>query len=113
MKSVYIIIILFTVTITAQSIDIKKTLIEGEFNLPNTVPALDYEDNLIYKTNATDYIPIKDEPFVEHVRIPLKINEQQRFQELSMKNYITIIYSQTSIDTIGNIPISQTSMGIL
>ena len=96
MKSLYIIIILFTVTITAQSIDIKKSLIEGEFNLPNTVPALDYEDNLIYKTNATDYIPLKDEPFVEHVRIPLTINEQQRFQELFITRLKYLVESKYS-----------------
>ena len=82
MRSIFTIIIILCIKISAQPVDIKNSLIDGKFKLPNTVPALNYEDNLIFKTNSSEYIPIKDEPFIEHVRSSLTINEQQQYQEL-------------------------------
>lgn len=82
MRAIFAIIIFLCINISAQPVDIKNSLISGKFKLPNTVPSLDYEDNLIYKTNASEYIPIKDEPFIEHVRSSLTMNEQQQVQDL-------------------------------
>jgi Two component regulator propeller len=82
MKSIFAIIVLLFITISAQHVEIKKSLIDGEIKLPNTAAALDYEDDLIYKTNASKYIPIKDESFVEHVRSVLNADEEQRFEKL-------------------------------
>ena len=82
MKTLVIVFFLLFVSIIAQSLEIKDNLIEGEFKLPNTVPALDYEDDIIYKTNASEYIPIKDEPFIEQIRSPINADEEIRLQEI-------------------------------
>ncbi len=42
--------------------------IDGDYKLPNLVPALDYDDDLELMTHATEYIPVQDTLFVEHVR---------------------------------------------
>lgn len=38
------------------------------YKLPNLLPALDYEDDEKFRTDATKYIPVKDDPFYEHVK---------------------------------------------
>jgi len=55
MKLIFAIILLISGTLSAQHVDIKNTLIEGEYKLPNLLPALNYEDDLIYKTSASEY----------------------------------------------------------
>ena len=80
MKSFFAIIFFASIIISAQHVDIKNTFIDGEYKLPNLVPALDYEDNLIYASNASEYIPVKDESFIEHVRNNLTSDEQQQIQ---------------------------------
>jgi len=86
MKSVFAIILLATITISAQKVNIKNTFIDGEYELPNLVPALDYEDDLIYKTNASEYIPVKDEEFIEHVRSNISKKEEENISELFTAN---------------------------
>ncbi len=61
--------------ISAQQVDIKRTFIEGEYKLPNRIAPLDYEDELIYRTDAGKYCPVKDEVFIEHVRSKLSEEE--------------------------------------
>ncbi len=68
--------------IAAQNVDIKNTLIDGEYKLPNVIAGLDYEDDQIYATNASKYIPVKDEVFVEHVRSKLSQPEKEKIEKL-------------------------------
>ncbi len=56
------------VNLFAQQPDIKKVFIEGKYKLPNRIAPLDYEDELIYRTDASKYCPVTDEVFTEHVR---------------------------------------------
>ncbi len=63
----------------AQQKDHFKT---GEYQLPNTVAPLDYEDHQVFRTNATDYIPIEDTTYSEHVRTPLGLQERVKVNEL-------------------------------
>ncbi|MCK5102697.1 MAG: hypothetical protein KAR17_07775, partial [Cyclobacteriaceae bacterium] len=82
MKSLFAILIFLPLTITAQEIDTRVTMIDGEYQLPNTVAPLDYADDLIYKTNASEYCPVNDEVFVEHVRKNLSQNEEQKINDI-------------------------------
>lgn len=86
MKSFFAVILLITCTISAQQVDIKNSIIDGEYKLPNIVPALDYEDDQIYKTDASGYIPVMDKEFVEHVRGNTTTRENQRIFELLASN---------------------------
>jgi hypothetical protein len=54
----------------------------GDYRLPNLVPALDYEDDLKFKTGASNYIPVKDIPFIEHIRVPVKKSEMENLKEI-------------------------------
>jgi len=62
----------------AQQIDIKNSFIEGKYKLPNNIAPLDYEDELIYRTDASKYCPVKDEAFIEHIRTPLTKEEEKK-----------------------------------
>lgn len=86
MKSLLAIILLASIAISAQSVDMKKTFIDGDYKLPNLVPALDYEDDLIYKTNASEYIPVSDSEFVEHVRSNISQKDKEKISELFISN---------------------------
>jgi len=81
MKSKFIVICLIYITVMAQHVDIKKTFIDGEYKLPNIVWSLDSEDDLEYKTNASQYCPVQDEEFVEHVRTEITGNENKEIEE--------------------------------
>ncbi|RLD86705.1 MAG: hypothetical protein DRJ07_00145 [Bacteroidetes bacterium] len=67
-----------TISVTAQQVDIKSSFIEGAYKFPNRIAPLDYEDELIYRTDASKYIPVKDESFIEHIRVNLTIEEEKR-----------------------------------
>ncbi|VAX27250.1 hypothetical protein MNBD_IGNAVI01-1631, partial [hydrothermal vent metagenome] len=88
MKLLFSITLFLSISINGQQVDIKNTLIEGEFKLPNVVAPLDYEDDQIYITNATEYIPVKDEIFIEHVRGKVSSDEQQKIENLFSNNSI-------------------------
>jgi len=81
-KSLFAILFLITTGITAQEVDIKNTFIDGNFQLPNSIAPLDYEDFLIYKTNASEYIPLKDKGFNEHVKVDLLKTEERKVASL-------------------------------
>ena len=49
-----------------------------EYKLPNNVPSLDNSDDTARLTNATQYIPLPDTPFIEHVRGKLSSDEEAR-----------------------------------
>ena len=86
MKFIFASIFFASIIITAQQVDIKNTFIEGKFKLPNTLPALSYEDNLIYETNASQYCPVKDEIFLEHVRVNLSQKEELKINDIFSSN---------------------------
>lgn len=81
-KKIIILLYLFSITGTAQNIDIKNTVVNGTIKLPNSIAPLDYEDFLIYKTDASKYLPVKDEIFVEHIRTSLAKNEKQNIRKI-------------------------------
>jgi len=56
--------------------------ITKEFKLPNVVPPLDYDDDLEAMTFASKYCPVKDEPFIEHVRGRLMADEAKKVRRL-------------------------------
>ena len=68
MKTLFTFILLSLSFIANDEVDIKNTIIEGEFKLPNSIAPLDYEDYLVLATNASTYTPVKDNYFIEHVR---------------------------------------------
>ena len=86
MKSFIAVILFITCTISAQQVDIKNTIIDGVYKLPNIVPALNYEDDQIFKTDASGYIPVMDEEFIEHVRSNITTKDSQRINELLASN---------------------------
>jgi len=71
---------------SAQEIDIKKTRIDGDFILPNSIAPLDYDDFIKFKTNASEYTPVKDEVFYEHVRVHLSPSEMKKIEKLFNSN---------------------------
>ncbi len=77
MKSLLIIILLLFLSTADKEVDIKNTLINGNYKLPNTIEPLDFDDFLLYKTSASKYIPVKDEAFPEHIRIELSQVERE------------------------------------
>lgn len=72
-----ILLFFITISVSAQLIDIKKTIIEGKFKLPNNIAAINYENELIYRLDASKYIPEKDENFLKHIRVNLKTEEKR------------------------------------
>lgn len=68
MKSLLIIILLLFLSTADKEVDIKNTLISGNYKLPNTIEPLDFDDYFIFKTNASKYIPVEDKSFQEDVR---------------------------------------------
>ncbi len=69
-------------SLLAQVENIKEVRIEGEFKLPNLIAPLDYEDEQIYRTDATSYIPVVDSPFIEHVRTTASADEIKRVSKI-------------------------------
>ncbi|MCC6488515.1 MAG: hypothetical protein IT364_13545 [Candidatus Hydrogenedentes bacterium] len=53
-----------------------------EYKLPNNVPSLDNSDDAARLTNATQYIPLPDTPFIEHVRGKMTSEEEARVAPL-------------------------------
>ncbi|MEQ8556173.1 MAG: two-component regulator propeller domain-containing protein [Cyclobacteriaceae bacterium] len=60
----------------SQSLDIKEVRIDGDFILPNTVPPLDYDSYFKFKTRSSEYIPVKDQSFIEHECTSISDSEQ-------------------------------------
>ncbi len=60
--------------------------VQGDFNLPNLIAPLDYEDFLEHKTNASDYIPVDDKIFIEHIRNKTTENEELRVNKVFESN---------------------------
>lgn len=81
-RSLLISLFFITISVTAQQVDIKSSFIEGAYKFPNRIAPLDYEDELIYRTDASKYIPVKDESFIEHIRIPLTKDKEKRIANL-------------------------------
>lgn len=81
MKKLLLAVLLLTSTIgSSQKMDIKKVRIDGNFSLPSSIEPLDYGDFIKFKTMASEYIPIKDDTFIEHVRSGLSSNEEKRIK---------------------------------
>lgn len=80
MKSFLSILMVISLGVSAQQIDIKNTFIEGEYKLPNSIAPLDYSDHAIYKTNASAYLPVQDTPCTEHFRGAISPDEKKRIQ---------------------------------
>lgn len=78
MKSLFAALMLLSFNLTAQKIDIKNTLIDGEYKLPNLAAPLDYSDDIIFKTNASTYLPVKDVARAEHIRTSLIPTEEKK-----------------------------------
>ena len=62
--------------------NISTNLNPDDYKLPNLVPALDYDDDLKFKTDASKYIPVKDMPFVEHIRVPVTDFEMENIEDI-------------------------------
>jgi len=77
MKVLFAVLFALFFTQSPDEVDIKNTRIEGDFKVPNTIAPLDYGDDVIYQTNATKYIPVKDAVFTEHIRVNLGTEEEQ------------------------------------
>ena len=82
-KSLFTILFLISASVSAQNMDIKNVRIDGDFKLPNIIAPLDFGDNLRYKTNASEYLPIKDYAFTEHVRMVLTQKEENNIKKVS------------------------------
>lgn len=96
MKSLFAVLMLLSLGVTAQKIDIKNTLIEGEYKLPNLAAPLDYSDDVIFKTNASAYIPVKDQAIPEHVRNTLTQQEEQKVSAVFSSNAKKLVKSNYS-----------------
>ena len=81
-KLLLIFLFLSGITAYAQKIDIKTVRINGEYKLPNLISPLDYEDELIYRTDASKYCPVKDYTFIEHIRISLSADEEKAIAKI-------------------------------
>lgn len=82
MKSLFAVLIFVSLDVTAQQIDIKSTIIDGAYKLPNFAAPLDYSDDLIFKTNASAYLPVKDQATTEHVRGNVTQEELEKINQL-------------------------------
>ena len=60
----------------------QDALVSKEYRLPNLVPALDAEEDLREMTYASRYVPVKDEPFIEHVRDKIAVAEKGVIKKL-------------------------------
>ena len=75
-----------SIIIFGQSTDIKNAKVNGIYKLPNVLPALNYDDDLKYYTNASRYIPVKDEAFIEQIRESLTNEENENLvKEFAVK----------------------------
>jgi len=81
-KLLLVLLFLIGTTGSSQELDIKKVRIDGNFDLPNSIEPLDYEDFLIFKTNASGYLPVKDDVFQEHIRANLTQDEEQKVRKI-------------------------------
>lgn len=86
MKLYFTVLMLFSLSGIAQEVDIKNTLIDGEYKIPNLIAPLDYSDHLIYKTNASEYLPVKDLALPEHVRSSLSSSEEKAVNQIFSDN---------------------------
>jgi hypothetical protein len=87
MKKLLFAFLLLVATLgSSQEMDIKKVRIAGNFDLPNSIEPLDYEDFLIFKTNASEYLPVKDDVFQEHIRFNLTQDEEQKIRKIFDSN---------------------------
>ena len=73
------------VALTAPDPAAKPPMVECEYTLSNVVPSLQDGEDEAAKTFATKYIPVKDEPFFEHVRGVLTPEETARMTEAFSK----------------------------
>ena len=104
MKLIIKIIFWFTysIIIFGQSADIKNAKVNGNYKLPNVLPALNYDDDLKYYTNASQYIPVKDEAFIEQIRESLTNEENENLvkefavkqKELSKNDFTKMITTE-------------------
>ena len=108
-------------SLLAQVENIKEVRIEGEFKLPNLIAPLDYEDEQIYRTDATSYIPVADNPFIEHVRTTASADELKRVskifdsgkKELNKSKYAKKVSGTiTAIARFGNVTWIGTESGL-
>ena len=81
---VFIMIIMAFVAQAQKSED--KYVQKNDYNLPNVVPALDSEDDQRYMTYASRYVPVKDDPFIEHIRGKISSLEEQYALKLFTRN---------------------------
>jgi len=61
--------------------------INGDYRLPNVVPALDSEDDLKLMTNASSYSPLPDTLYPEQQRVPLTPEEERQLTALFQKRF--------------------------
>ena len=76
----FAVVLLMVFSAKAQNTDVKNTRIDGEFKLPNVIAPLDYSDDEIYRTNASEYLPVKDVKFKEQVRKNLTPDEEKELK---------------------------------
>lgn len=81
-KLLFILFFLGGISVLAQKVDIKTVKINGEYKLPNLISPLDYEDELIYRTDASKYCPVEDHVFTEHVRVKLSAKEDKELSKI-------------------------------
>ena len=97
MKKILLAVLLLISTIgSSQKMDIKKVHINGNFSLPSVIEPIDYDDFMKFKTMAGEYIPVKDEEFIEHVRSELTSNEEKKIKSSFESKSSTIKKSKYS-----------------
>jgi len=80
-KSLVKISLLFIgLSVFSQETDIKRSKIDGTIKLPNRIAPLDYEDEQIYRTDASKYCPVMDEVFTEQIRVSLEKEEIKKIE---------------------------------
>ena len=92
-----LVLIAASALLNAQNVDIKNTRIDGEFKLPNVIAPLDYSDDEIYITNASKYLPVKDDEFLEQERksmTAMETKEVQKLFEARVKNRVRSEYAK-------------------
>ena len=83
MKSALLIISLLLIqSASSNEIDIQNIRITGDYSLPNVLPPLDDEDDQQYLTNASQYCPVADELFEEHVRVEISDKDRKRIEKV-------------------------------
>ncbi len=97
MKKLLLAVLLLISTIgSSQKTDIKKVHVNGNFSLPSSIEPIDYEDFIKFKTMATEYIPVKDDEFIEHVRSELTSNEEKKIKSSFESNSSSLKKSKYS-----------------